>query len=41
MSQYHFHPETYEAPMAEEVLSYDRLQHEIAAAAGRERAHGR
>jgi tRNA (cmo5U34)-methyltransferase len=38
MSQYHFHPGTYEALMAKEVPSYDRLQREIAAAAGRERA---
>lgn len=36
MPQYHFHPETYVAMMAEEVPAYDRLQAEVAAAAGRE-----
>lgn len=36
MSQFHFQPDTYEALMAEEVPSYDRLQEEVAAAAGRE-----
>jgi tRNA (cmo5U34)-methyltransferase len=34
--QYHFLPETYAAMMAEEVPAYDRLQAEVAAAAGRE-----
>jgi tRNA (cmo5U34)-methyltransferase len=36
MSQYHFHPDTYKALMAEEVPSYPRLQDEVAAAASRE-----
>jgi tRNA (cmo5U34)-methyltransferase len=36
MSHYHFLPEGYEAMIAEEVPSYDRLQAEVAAAAGRE-----
>lgn len=35
MSQFHFHPETYEALMAAEVPSYGRLQDEIAAASTR------
>lgn len=36
MSQYHFRPETYEAMMAEEVPSYDRLQDQVAAGADHE-----
>jgi tRNA (cmo5U34)-methyltransferase len=32
MSQYHFNPDTYEAMVAREVPSYDRLQDEVAAA---------
>ena len=37
MSQYHFHPDTYEALMAEEVPSYGRLQDEVAVASGQGR----